>query len=101
MDRSFTRIPILGPSLTAVRYPVMRSKVTGFPPAHNSRERTVPLWSEKIIVAESSELTDERPIFPLITYLHPAAKAKSFASDRSSGTGFLEVVTMVIELVAL
>jgi hypothetical protein len=44
---------------------------------------------------------DERPIFPRITYLHPAAKAKSFARDRSSGTGFLDVVTMVIELVTL
>jgi hypothetical protein len=30
-------------------------------------------------------------------YLQPAAKAKSRARDRSSGTGFLEVVTIVIE----
>jgi hypothetical protein len=85
----------------AVRNLVIISKVTGFPRAHSSRERDVPLWSEKIIVAGSSELMDESPIFPRITYLHPAAKAKSFARDRSSGTGFLDVVTMVIELVTL
>jgi hypothetical protein len=101
MDRSFTRIPLLGPSLTVVRNPEIRSKVFVFPPAHSAREREVPSWSEKIIGRGSSELTDDKPIFPRITYLHPAAKAKSFASDRSSGTGFLEVVTMVIELVTL
>jgi hypothetical protein len=59
------------------------------------------LKSEKIIGVGSVAMISERPVFPRITYLQPAAKAKSFASERSSGTGFLEVVTMVIELLTL
>jgi hypothetical protein len=101
MDRSFTRIPVIGPSLTTVLNLVIISKVSRLPPIYNSSERDVPLWSEKIICAGSRELIPARPVLPRITYLHPAAKAKSFASDRSSGTGFLEVVTMVIELLTL
>jgi hypothetical protein len=85
----------------AVLNPVIMIKVSRLPAVYSSRERDVPSWSEKIIWAGSRELTAARPILPRITYLHPAAKAKSFASDRSSGTGFLEVVTIVIELLTL
>lgn len=37
------------------------------------------------------------PALPRVTYRPPIANAKSRARDRTSGSGFLDVVTTVIE----
>jgi hypothetical protein len=53
------------------------------------------------MILVSSDMISASPALPRTIYRHPAAKAKSFASERSSGTGFLDVLTMVIELLTL
>jgi hypothetical protein len=87
----------MAPSLSVMIIELITNSAVVLPCSLMKNEK-YPSCLKKRMRAGSQEYRSGSPIFPRRTYLHSVAKAKSLARDRSSGTGFREVVTRVIEL---